>query len=386
MFLRHRPTRNLKQRPALEGLEGRQLMSIGSEFQVNTTTQGLQSQSDNASSTNGTSVVVWTNSSPGVDSDIRAKLYSASGKAGPEFIVASKAGINEYEPAVAMDAQGDFVVSWTEREINGDTNVLAQKFNAAGVRMNGIVQVGVGTFREYESDVAMDARGDFVVSYTRDTNNTNPDIFAKQYDSAAQLVGVISVAGSPKAETRSKIAMTPDGRFDIAYQLQYGLMDNDVYASRYSAAGGLLGTTAIAASIYVEDVPSVAIDDSGNAVVAYEESINGTYSIEANRLSSSGVLGAQITIRGHATGNEEFPAVALRHGGGAFVVAYADALGVEVSEVNSSNHVVTTWDSATQPYAYAPAISINGADQFLMTETSITPTSDENIVGRRGSL
>ena len=30
----------------------------------------------------------------------------------------------------------------------------------------------------------MDAKGDFVVSYTRNTNNNNPDIFAKLYNTS----------------------------------------------------------------------------------------------------------------------------------------------------------------------------------------------------------
>src|SRR4051812_8059359 len=54
------PARTRKRRPSLEALEGRQLMSLGVESLVNTTTRNAQFESDNASSANGTSVVVWT--------------------------------------------------------------------------------------------------------------------------------------------------------------------------------------------------------------------------------------------------------------------------------------------------------------------------------------
>ena len=49
-------------KPVLEGLEGRQLMSLSAEFAVSVPTPAAQLQSANASSANGSSVVVWTES------------------------------------------------------------------------------------------------------------------------------------------------------------------------------------------------------------------------------------------------------------------------------------------------------------------------------------
>ena len=192
-----RATRRTRRNLTLEALEGRQLMSLGAEFGIPTTTQSVQISSDNASSSNGNSVVVWTDFSQG-DSDIRAqRLNSQGARLGSELIVAGKVGTNDFDPAVAIDAQGDFVVSWTQDHASGGTDVMAQKFNPAGVPVNGTVPVGVGTFAETHSDVAMDAVGNFVVAYTRNTNDNNPDVFAKRYNTNSQLLGVITVGGSP---------------------------------------------------------------------------------------------------------------------------------------------------------------------------------------------
>jgi hypothetical protein len=377
-----RNARRTKRNPAVETLEGRQLMSLGPEFGINTTTRAAQIGSDNASSSNGTSVVVWTDYSNG-DADIRAqRLNSQGGKLGAELIIAGKVGVNEFDPAVAMDAQGDFVVSWTQDHASGGTDVLAHKFNVTGVPVGGTVQVGVGTFAESESNVAMDARGDFVVSYTRNTNNNNPDVFAKRYDVNSQLLGVITVGGTSLAERQSSIAMSPDGRFDIAYQYQFSNTDYDVIASRYTAAGGLIEQSAIASSSALEEAPSIAMDNQGNAVIAYQKFVGSDWDIKARRFSGTGVLSGEINVQS-TTANETSPSVALQGNAGAFVVAYDSGTGVNVSAVNSSNTVIATL-SAGQT-RYGPAISINAQNQFLVTYTADTST-DSNIVGRRGLL
>ena len=66
-----RPARHIKRNPAVETLEGRQLMSLGPEFLVSVPTPAAQVQSANASSTNGSSVVVWTDFSHGDASNSR---------------------------------------------------------------------------------------------------------------------------------------------------------------------------------------------------------------------------------------------------------------------------------------------------------------------------
>ena len=85
-----RPRPRTKNRPRLESLEGRQLMSLSSEFSatVNTTTRNAQFGSANASSANGSSVAVWTDTFSSTDHDIRAQRFNAAGqKTGSEIVV-----------------------------------------------------------------------------------------------------------------------------------------------------------------------------------------------------------------------------------------------------------------------------------------------------------
>jgi hypothetical protein len=169
-----RNTRRTKRTLGFDNLEGRQLLSLTAEFPINSGTFGSENHPVTASSSNGSWVAAWTNAfHTGVD--LQAQRFNAQGaKVGPQILVAAKAFVSMTQPSVAMDAQGDFVVAWTQTPGAGGSDVFAQKFNANGVAINGVVPVGVGTFAESQPSVAMDAKGDFVVAYTRLTNNTTP--------------------------------------------------------------------------------------------------------------------------------------------------------------------------------------------------------------------
>jgi hypothetical protein len=359
-------------------------MSLGPEFLVNTTTSGAQFGSDNARSAGGQSVVVWNDASSSTDRTVRAQLFDRfDHKIGPELIVAHLGSTTPgAKPAVAMGPQGNFVVTWTQP--NGtDTNVLAQQFTSTGQRFGGVVQVGVGTFKEHDPDVAIDAFGRFTVSYTRDTNNNNPDIFAKRFDRFGNLLNVLNVGVSSKAENLSSVAVTPDGRIDVAYQLQFSTSDDDVLMARFSASGTPLGTTSVAVSTAREQAPSVSVDDFGNAVVAYQKLVGSDFDIKARRVSSAGIAGSEINIQS-TTANETAPSVALNRGGGGFVVAYNGASGATVSEVSATDAVLATFSLGF--FREGPAVSIDGFGEYLLTYNSTDVFFDHNIRGRFGHL
>jgi hypothetical protein len=108
---------------------------LGSEFRVNTHTTDFQNSSAVASSPGGAFVVVWR--SAGEDTSeggIFARLYEADGDArGAPFRVNQYVTGNQFEPAVTMDAEGNFVVVWVSDGQNpGSGGVFGRAFNAAG--------------------------------------------------------------------------------------------------------------------------------------------------------------------------------------------------------------------------------------------------------------
>ncbi len=370
--------RRIKRKPAIETLEGRQLMSLGAEFLVSTPTPAAQFQPVNASSSNGSSVAVWSQQTS-TNSVIMGQLFNAQGgKVGPVLTLARGVNVGEEEPSVAMDAHGDFVVSWTQFSPNSNSFVLAQKFNAVGSPVGGVVPVATGTFAQTDSSVGMDAHGDFVVSYTRDTNNNNDDIFAKLYNTNGQLLTVDTVAGTFLQEVTSSVAMSPGGQFDVTWLTEFNGTANEVNAAQYTASGTLIESRTILDGGDFS-LPKIAIDNTGNAVIAFQSSINGTSKVEARRLSDAGALGNLITIANNASE----PSVALEGNAGAYVVAYESGTSSDVSEVNSSDVVIST--SSLGQSRFVPTVSINAQNEFLVTYIGQSG-NDTFIAGRRGLL
>jgi len=377
-----RAVRHTKRSLGYDDLEGRQLLSLGAEFPINSITSAAETSPVTASSSNGSSIAVWEHSF-GNGSDLQAQRFNAQGaKVGPQLFIAGKVGVNMTQPSVAMDAKGDFVVSWTQSPGSGGTDVFAQKFNPNGVAINGVVPVGVGTFAETQSSVGMDAGGDFVVAYTRNTNNTTPNVFAKVYNTNSQLLSVTPVGGTEFVEDAPSVAMAPNGLFDVAYQFHPNKSTVDVFASRYGFNGALLGEFAIAGGTATVGAPSIAIDNHDNAVIAYQQFDGNNWDIFARRLNSTNSLGGVITVQATPT-NEMIPSVALEGNAGAFVVAYQSFSSVNVTEVNASNAVISTHTAGSS--RFFPHVSINGQNKYLLAYTTNAP-SGNNIAGRFGLL
>src|SRR5262249_23550784 len=92
-----------------------------------------------------------------------------STKAGYEFMVNTITAGGQEHPAVAMSADGGFVVTWASRDQDGSgSGVYAQRFDRAG-RPEGY-EFPVNTLPigdEERPSVAMDGVGNFVVTWMR---------------------------------------------------------------------------------------------------------------------------------------------------------------------------------------------------------------------------
>ena len=177
-----------------------------------------------ASDEQGNFVVVWTDENHG----IRAKVYhqdfveTANGRESVitfhrEFVVTGNPTATY--ASVAMDADGDFVVTWMQEDSDG-RNIYAKAYNANGsARMDSNNQV-MAEFRVNAHsggthgypDIAMSPSGDFVITWeslnqvkTTGKTQSGYDIFYQRYDSSCTPIGgvdeiqSIQFSGSPSA-------------------------------------------------------------------------------------------------------------------------------------------------------------------------------------------
>ena len=271
-------------------------------------------------------------------------------------------------------------MAWTQTQFNGDTNVVAQRFDANGVPRDNDsppLQVANTPLREYDPSISVMPSGNFVVSYTPDFNSTDQDLFYKEYNSNGTLLFSRTVANTTASETHSSVAISAFGTVDVAWEQAFSNTDHDIYLGRYAANGTFLGKNVISYSSLSDQTPSVSMDIVGDAVVVWEQNEN----IAAIRVSAAGVQqGHQINIAS-SSAIEFAPSVVLRRGGGGFVVTYESlttSVRAKVAEVSASN-TVTTFDAGVNP---AQAVSIDGVGNYFISATG--PELD--IHARRGFL
>ncbi|MFO0999273.1 MAG: calcium-binding protein [Planctomycetaceae bacterium] len=320
-----------------EPLEVRALLSvspIGPEFKVNSYTASYQDTTNVAMDATGNFVVTWT--SDGQDGSgygVYAQRYDASGAAnGTEFRVNTTTTNWQMESSVAMSPSGNFLISWSSAgQDGGGFGIYSQLYNAAGVPQGEEFRVNTTTAgNQRYSSVAMDASGNFVVSWTStDQDGGGDGVYARLYDLAGTPLGSeFRVNTLTMGDQRySAVAMDSDGDFVVTWKSEF--QDGDgfgIYAQRYNASGiaqgGEFQVNSFTTGNQID--PTVAIDHNGNFVISWtswfqDASENGIY---ARRYDSTGTAqGSEFKVNTHTLSNQEYSAAAMDDDGD-FVITW----------------------------------------------------------------
>lgn len=124
---------------------------------------------------------------------------------------------SDVAPTVAALSGGGFVVVWQNTDAN-DTDVLFQRYDAAGAAVGGQVNVDddSGTDNDVSPDVVGLSDGGFVVVWD---NNENGTIALKRFSSAGVLVGTEQVIATDLFATNGSphISLADDGRLLVSW-------------------------------------------------------------------------------------------------------------------------------------------------------------------------
>ncbi len=253
-------------------------------------------------------------------------------------------------PSVAMDKDGDFVITWTNYR-GGNADVYARRFDALG-ELIGVDSIGSPVFKaqvteaflvntytddvQKWSDVAMDADGDFAITWSsygqedNGQNGTGYGIYARRYDSfgvpmAPEFQVNVTTAGSQQG---SSIAMGAQGNFVIAWTSDQNGIGDDIIAREFNAdgtpvAGPLAGEIRINDTVAGDQrYPDVAMSlDGANYIVTWTDT--------AADLSGSSVW-AELSIPQPHRYVDPFPHIIT--GQHAFSISVGD--NFEVQDVN----------------------------------------------------
>jgi hypothetical protein len=308
----------------------------GSEFQANTYVTSYQSRPAVASDANGNFIVVWQSS--GQEGSLSSggvfgRRFSAAGvPQAAEFQVNTYTTSLQYVPAVAADAAGDFVVVWDSFGQDGAAyGVFGQRFNASGARVGAEFRVNsFTTSLQRDPAVAADANGNFVVVWTssRDADGSY-GVFAQRFNSSGAPQGPEFRVNSYTTGNQSFSAVASDagGNFVVVWtSLNQDGNLYGIFGQRFNASGVPQGGEFLVNSTTVDNqiYPAVSSDANGNFVVAWQGlDVDGTsFGVFGRRFNASGLAqGTEFLVNSYTTNFQRRPAIASNPDGD-FVVAW----------------------------------------------------------------
>lgn len=278
----------------------------GGEIPANSTTAGNQREPAIAVDADGNFVVVWAGPlTADPDGAISAQVFDNTGSSViSEFRVNQATSYPQSEPAVSMDPSGNFVVVWRAQYPDG--YIYSRSFDSLGTG-GSEYRVGLSAYYGSQPDVALDQSGNFVVVW-RDyyyTGGSYYDIVQRRYDSGTGWdSGLVVNSDTGAYHNDPSVSLDGTGAYIVVWgdPQQEGNGTSGVYAQRFNASGSKLGgnfhvNSSTGAN---EQRPDVATDGSGNFLVAWEAVPGGTPPGELG----SGIFGQLFTSSGTKSGGE----------------------------------------------------------------------------------
>jgi hypothetical protein len=144
--------------------------AAGPEFIVSNYTTALPQEPRVRAGGDGAFVVAWYEYGAGgaaADYDISARRYNAAGNPlANQFVVNNVAADNQSFPSLAVRRNNEFVVSWQSYSPSGGYDIFARRFDASGNAVLGQFLVNSHTTgSQSRSSTALDADGNFLVTW-----------------------------------------------------------------------------------------------------------------------------------------------------------------------------------------------------------------------------
>jgi phosphoheptose isomerase len=370
---------------------------VGPEFQVNTFTTDNQSFPVVALDATGSFVVAWQSAlQDGFGGGVFARRFDASGKAQSAELRASTLTATDADrPAVAMDADGDFIVVW-EEERSVDEDVFARRYDRYGVPQGPDLLVNTHTGgAQITPAVAMHDDGNFMVVWNG-ADGYGAGTFAQRFDSLGLPLGFqfqINSSTQFNQQDPSIAANPADGGYVIAWQ---GFPQDGSYSGIFARRIALFSFVGEEFQVNTftpgrQLAPQVDVASDGRFAVVWtsigqdgsEEGVFG------RRFDPSGQAQAvEFRVNVHTQGAQEAPGVAFL-ANGSFAVVWHDADGQDgetdgvFSRRYDSAGVAVTGDQQVNTYTTNrqsnPTIAAGGGD-FVITWSSLGQDPDLNGV------
>jgi hypothetical protein len=235
-----------------------------------------------ALSANGQAVAVWEQTAPLIGSprtDVWSNQLNGSQWGSAELLEVENQG-NALRPVLAIDAQGQALAAWqqaTNITVSGVFQIKSRRFTPAG-GWEAVQRVDTFAGSASQPSIAMDAQGNALLAWTQPEQNSGvTQVLSAQRakGQAWQTPERISAATTPLADA-VQVSVNAMGQAVAAWQQDDSAQPTDervsAYASRFTPAQGWSVAELIEANEFGSAFqPKLGIDAQGNALAIWKQ-------------------------------------------------------------------------------------------------------------------
>lgn len=271
------------------------------QFQVNTYTTDDQTVPDVAVDSEGNFVVVWQSvGSWGNDQgsySVQARRFSAMGEPldSSEFQVNTYTTSSQFQPAIAPLPAGRFVVTWRCDEGGNSRSIKVRRFDRSGVPLGPEERADTSAVRgRYEPGIAAEPHGGFVIAWptlTGDPGDEQYHIDARRFlaDGTPASPSEMRVSDRTRRAFRPAVGVGPNGDFVVTWDGYFNVPVDDlsgVSARRVRFDDSVVDPGELLLNTYTMDfqgASSVAFGPDGDFVVVWQS--EGSWGDDSSRTS-----------------------------------------------------------------------------------------------------
>ncbi len=210
------------------------------KLQVNSLTAGNQTTPALDLDDNGDFVVAWGSPDDGSGSGVFAQRFNSSGaKQGPEFQANLHFTGAQQRPAVALDANGDFVIAWQSDDLDGSLNgIAAQRFDSSGTPLGAELRVNSnGADDQTRPTLGIDSDGDFVVAWESiNQDGSSWGVFARHFRASGVPTTTDDIAVNTTVAGNQRFAAVDanaGGDFVVAWSSVHDGLGYGIFGQRF---------------------------------------------------------------------------------------------------------------------------------------------------------
>jgi hypothetical protein len=346
---------------------------------------------------NGQFAVAWSSYNASLNSSSTyMRLYQSNGTplTGAVAVFTGTSTASGVLQGIAMDSAGDFAVMYGKsaysKQWGWNTAAMTiQRYTSTGASNGSAISAGTPNLINGHQAMAMDANGNFVIVwddsvFSRSGRTMTTSVYAQLYTAAGKKNGSqITVVSSSDIVWQSSVAMTHDGRFVVGWEhrVLHNNPDGSVYydfignAQLFTASGARSGSALVVTISNAVEAPlAIGYDDAGNVTFSYGEDrstvlgtsyVSGSGEVLYRRLNAAGQLGPESIVNTTTQGGQFGPGI-VATGNGKFVVAWqgngpGDSQGIFAQRFAGGPQIGTFSDSNVSSVLRAGMLTLSAS-------------------------